>query len=80
MNSKIPRAVNDNETVEMSINPDEDYSISTKLNKKIRFAGQKKKRIKVFEMSCSILVKRSSKCRLGFLCGTLQALSLIFVS
>ena len=59
MNSKIPRAVNDNQMVEISINSGKDYSINTKLNLKFRFVEQKKKHIKISGMSCSILVKCS---------------------
>ena len=44
------------------------YSINTKLNLKIRLLGQKMKRIKISEMSSSILLKCSLKCWPGFLC------------
>ena len=45
------------------------HSIKTRFNLKIkiRFPGQKQKRIKVSEMSLYILVKFCLKCRPGFL-------------
>ena len=70
MNFKESRSVNDNQIVKKYINSDKDYSINTRLNSKIkiRFLGQKQKRIKISEMSSSILVKCSLKCQFGFLC------------
>ena len=70
MNFKESRSVNDNQIVKKYINSDKDYSINTRLNSKIkiRFLGQKQESIKISEMSSSILVKCSLKCKLGFLC------------
>ena len=60
MNFKIRRALNDNQMVK-NINSGEGYLINTRLNSKIRFLGQKKKRIRISEMSSSILVECSLK-------------------
>ena len=51
----ILRSINGNQMVKKYINSGEDYSI-TRLNLKIRFLGQKKKRIKISEISFSILL------------------------
>ena len=68
MNFKMRRSVNDNQMVKKYINSGEDYSTNTtRLNLKIRFLGQKKKRIKISEMSSSILLKCFLKCRPDFL-------------
>ena len=55
MNFKICRSV------KKYINSGKDYLINTRLNLKIRFLRQKKKRIKITEMSSSILLKCSLK-------------------
>ena len=65
-NFKIRRSVNDNQMVKKYKNSGEDHSINTRLNLKIRFLGQKKKRIKIRETSSSIFLKRSFKSRPGF--------------
>ena len=57
---QIRRTVNDNETVKIQINSGEDstlYIINTKL--KVRFVGQKKKHLKISEISSSALAKCS---------------------
>ena len=66
MNFKIRRTINDNQMVKKYLNSGKDYSINTSLNLKIRFLGLKKKRIKISEMSSSILVKSSLKCSPAF--------------
>ena len=51
------------------MNSREDYSINTRLNLKIRYLEEKKKHTIISEMSPSIFVPCSSKCKLGF-CAT----------
>ena len=65
----IRKSVNGDQMIKKYINCGEDYSINIRLNLKIRFLGHKKKRIKISEMSSSILLKCSLKSGPAF-CGS----------
>ena len=69
MNFKIRRSVNGNQMIKKYINSGEDCSIN-RLNLKIRFLGQKKKHIKINEMSFSMLLIFVTFCARDNFAGT----------